>query len=307
MNRNQTLQRLRKELKRFLLRDYEDFLRKSFPFKIPSNYLQWDELVKIFDIGFKFLEVNAPPELRMGIDQQALIWASYQNPKIYCIAPDLLEQFQLTDVGDRPELLIDLKCPISSFILLAPSKSIKSPCDDSAYIDYLVINILGENHPIPPEYFSIYKEVPRVPSGYKFAIFWSGIDSKGNPFMSMRGVRKDGKHSQSVFLDSDPEKQKTTLELREIVLQVVMSLEFKPDLIEDIQSNEIKPQSKGFSKPQNKKDCLYPRWIGKQYRKSSNQSKKSPHWVRGHWRRQPKGKRENPEYRWIWIEPFCKG
>lgn len=31
------------------------------------------------------------------------------------------------------------------------------------------------------------------------------------------------------------------------------------------------------------------------------------HWVRGHWRRQPFGPRDNPEYRLTWIKPFQRG
>lgn len=299
--RRSIVRKFNQQLASVVQKDWVKVIRDQFPYKIPSGYLQWEDLSEIIGQGMKFLHIKAPTGLRERIDRQGLLWASQPKPPIYCIKSELIEQFRHTDVGDKPELLSDLKCPVPSFVALFPPGEVKSPGDKDAYIDYLVVNCVGERFPVPPSYFAIDNSPPRVKDVFKMAIFWSGLDSKGNIFISYRGIRHDGTFQRSGFSTEDVEIQQISLQIRELVLQMMMAIEYCPELV----LGEVTPKevpSKGFSKP--KGNILYPHWLGRHHQKSvSSGSKKSSHWRRGHWRRQPRGSRQNPEYYYIWIEP----
>jgi hypothetical protein len=74
-------------------------------------------------------------------------------------------------------------------------------------------------------------------------------------------------------------------------------------------SQTTKQQAQSRIKP------LSPIIIGKDYRIQRSQENfnggthTSPrtHWRSGHWRNQPYGKRENPQYKTIWLEPVLVG
>jgi len=52
---------------------------------------------------------------------------------------------------------------------------------------------------------------------------------------------------------------------------------------------------------------LYPSASKTKTSGSASGSKRQAHWVRGHWRKQPYGPRDNPKYERIWIEPHMRG
>lgn len=52
---------------------------------------------------------------------------------------------------------------------------------------------------------------------------------------------------------------------------------------------------------------LYPSARVKRSNGSTGVSQRKAHWVRGHWRKQPYGPRDNPRYERIWIEPHLRG
>lgn len=309
MTRKQTLNKIARTLKQFPgNKSWAKIIKDKFPFRIPDQYPQWEELSRIIGYQMNLAEmgierINTHALLMGEICKQARIWASYPKPKIFCVQTELIEQLKHTDLEESPELLLDLKGREPSFMLLFPPKLIESP--NTGYLDYCVVNFIGDRHPLPPDYTL---DPPRKNPEYQTMIFWSALDSNGEQFLSYRGIRPDGTFKKSNFTGDNEKQKQAAINLRNLILQLVMMIEYSPESVGEISVKEMQSSpGKGFSKPSS--EVWYPKRLGSRKRESSVKigSKKSPHWVRGHWRRQPTGKRENPEYKWIHIKPFKKG
>jgi hypothetical protein len=78
---------------------------------------------------------------------------------------------------------------------------------------------------------------------------------------------------------------------------------------EEIILIDTPPQSKGFGK--NSKQIIVPQVIGEGYKPKvirdynpiGTHASPRTHWRSGHWRQQPYGSREQPQYKTTWIEP----
>jgi hypothetical protein len=105
-----------------------------------------------------------------------------------------------------------------------------------------------------------------------------------------------------------------TNKVTELIIQTLLYLQIQSQSI--IPSTPVTSRSKSSPKI-SKKQRLQPTIIGLDYRIktdyntqiSTTHNKNSPiiHWRSGHWRNQPFGSRENPQYKTIWIEPMLIG
>lgn len=106
-----------------------------------------------------------------------------------------------------------------------------------------------------------------------------------------------------------------TLMMRSVVLQTVLALTYRPDLLEA--EVTLAPSRPGRRpNPRASNPVLKPRWLGTGLKKqaqsavagSGEHSSPQAHWRRGHWRRIPVGPRDQQGRKWTWIQPtFVNG
>ena len=96
--------------------------------------------------------------------------------------------------------------------------------------------------------------------------------------------------------------------VRNLVLNILLSLEYSPSLNTEVSDGEIIAKSQGFGVIKNP-NIRRARWLGKGYQSKSEGSggtHSSPHthWRRGHWRvLEPSGDNKWKQSKRIWIEP----
>lgn len=217
---------------------------------------------------------------------------SNNHPVISIDNPDLINMLRDTDV--TPELLQNVKLPFEEFVICFQYRgwnfeavAAKTMLDDS------------------------YMEVKNL------------TIKAGDPFYSAKGYmyRTGGKKAVTELYDMDVSTTNQKFEIyvqmkedrKEIMLEAVkifnglflyLSL---PRSVEYIERNasRIRKGAKLIKKSSsptylfNDIRYLYP----SDHNETGDQQKRS-HLVRGHFRNQPYGKREKPEYKTIWIEPY---
>jgi len=252
-------------------------------YKLPKNYLDWGK----FETHLIFFENQRPRKIDINDFSSRIIYNNIENCAyfyqiwkqgnypVYCLRDSLLEDIQNTDVGENLPLFEDLEIAVPICALFLPRNQLKSPHLNN-YIDYLIIS-----------------QEAIISEEFKYLIVWCGIDSNQQVFFGAKRIRRDGTIQQSYFSSENVEQNQAALGLRNIALQAILLLDFYPDIVE--QMNSLPDKANGFGTDR-AKDCLLPRWLGKERKKSQSDSanqgtgaKKSPHFRRGHWRLQPYG------------------
>lgn len=263
------------------------------PYKLPNNYVEWEHFAnhaKIFSL------VTPKPISIFGIpstlENIAFLFAEWQCGEypVYCLRENLLQQMLETEVGEKLSLFEDIRLSMPSFILFFPKKTVLSP--SSGYINYLVIR----------------HEKLELPD-HKDLISWACTDSEDNLILGYKRIRRDGTLQASAFSGDDPAQQKRALNLRDIVLQSILFLQYYPELIEE-SSPLPPPKTRGFAQSRIEQEYRLPRWLGK--KKKTRQAEQEGekvggcrvgYWRQGHWRQQACGK-DRKERKPLWIEPF---
>jgi hypothetical protein len=264
------------------------------PYKLPSDYLTWKE----FEAHSQLMAMVSPRQPmandyaheNVGRFLSNLYSEQAKGYPIYCVRKSLLDDMCKTDVGDNLALFADIKLAIPTYTLFFPKKTIKSPFIKEGYIDYLIV---------------CHSEVNYMPE-YQHFIYWGCIDSNGSLIFSSKRIRTDGTLKSSYFSeDSSEEQQLRALNIRNIVLQSILLLQYYPEIVGEVAQDPLK----GFAKPNSilpGKEYLLPRWLGKERVPSGKTegtgSSKSPHFRRGFWRVQPCGVGRT-ENRNIWVSP----
>lgn len=284
--------------------------------RTPKGYIRWDGLAPLIQLfGAGAMAGAHPHDFQMqALGDLALLWLAQSGP-VYSLDSSLCSAFKESSVGDSPEFLLDLRVPAPTLLLLFPQNSIPNALGHG-FIDWAIVSFWDPDH---PEYSSSPKwggapSIDWLPSKfadkskYKMMIFWAGMDSAGGLFCSSRGIRRDGNFKPSIVRPGFENEESRVYQLREIVLQSLMAISFRPDLIEEAPTPRTR---KGFGKGGD--GILAPRWIGRGYQikrsggeapppESSRQWHIGSFWRRGHWRSQPYGKGRKLR-RWQWIEP----
>ncbi|MBD2503960.1 hypothetical protein [Anabaena azotica] len=184
-----------------------------------------------------------------------------------------------TDVGDNLPLFEDIELEMPCYVLFFPKGAVKSASSKAAYINYLIV---------------CHQELD-LPE-FKHVISWGCLDSNDQWIFSSKRIRRDGTIQASAFSTDDEEQQQRTLEIRNIVLQSILLLQYYAD--EMVHEMTAAPgKEKAFSqKARTPSEFRLPRWLGeeKKYRRTSGvatgtASGKSPHYRRWHWRVQRYG------------------
>lgn len=306
-----------------ILEKHEDKLltlvRRTYPYKFPSNYLHWRYLSSAIAMGLSCVEAGAKTYWKDRASylhsHKCALWFVNSSP-VYCMKSDLLQAMLQTDIGSNAKVLQEIRVNIPGFILLFPHANIITP--DSTSLDFCLVHLSDRDRPERSSGSKHGIEVPHLSQQHKINIHWSAIDNFGTVWYSGAGLTDDGTVEYSEIplglaeiTNKDKEFLKT---MRSLVLQVYLLLQFQPDRLTDVQSSEviIPSKVKGFAPINNSEKFLYPRWLGRKYETKTSPSYKentsthaSPitHWRRGHWREAAVGQGRQ-EKKWIWIEPM---
>ena len=160
-----------------------------------------------------------------------------------------------------------------TFILAIPKGLIHTP--DGAEVDYLTVSCSDCDHPewnsgnwqnIQIKPFSLkhgrYFQICNVE---RLETVWSsGTEVKADGNLIYDEKESFGKHILST------EDKAFLQRIRNLVINVLLTLEFAPALLADVTDSEIKTKNKGFMPiDRSLSNAIYPRWLGKNYQGSS--------------------------------------
>ncbi|MEB3884101.1 hypothetical protein [Lyngbya sp. CCY1209] len=288
-------------------------------YRIPRPYLKWRHLRALTEINLlgQFIRQRYDRLEPQMLQASLSLWALQSGP-VYCVDADLIEAFCQTSIADKGDLLSDLRAPVPSLLLLFPEGSIPTP--DGGCVDFAAVNFWDADRPgfCSGSRWGVSADLDDCASmfashaDYRLMVTWAGMNSKTSAFASFRGIRRDGSYRPPVQIGTDAEFT-WAMRFREIVLQSVMAIAFKPELISE---EPAVSTGRGFGGGGADKGeaKLSPRWIGRGYqikrsgdvrpgeREGAREWRVDSFWRRGHWRMQPHGegrKLRKP----IWIEP----
>lgn len=297
-----------------------NLVRNSYPYKIPQGYMSWRSLSAIISMGIVGLETGKTllekDYATYLHSHKAALWFTQSAP-IYCVKPDILESMLNTDILNSESVLADLESSIPTFILLFPKGSIIS--SENSPLNFVIVHLSDKTKPEYSQGEKFGVNAFHLPHDHSKNLHWSGLDQDGTVWFTGAGLHPDGrievKESGMGKNKIDKKDDGFIKKVRSIVLQVLLLLQYEPEVLADIQpETEIKKKPTGFNPSHNQTNSikyLYPRWIEEPKRKVSNRTKidsqkshASPitHWRRGHWRLQHYGE-GNTLQKWVRIAP----
>ena len=310
LNRNRTLKAFEQVNKDLLAK-----IRIDRTYKMPPNYINWQILSGIVAIA---ISTCSPDYAKIDVSAfihsyRTALWFA-QNAPIYCLTPEIIEAFDRTDALHKPSILAGWQPSLPTFMLAIPKGLIYTP--EGGKIDCLTVSCSDS---IRPEWNrGRWKNIEIEPFNLKHSLYFQicTIDTQETVWTSGTAIGLDGaliydetssigKHTMSV---ADKE---FVQRIRNLVINILLALEFSPSLLTDATEAEAKAKSKGFANKQTSSSARYPRWLGKNYQSKSVLSAAkgthcSPctHWRRGHWRLLESGEGKRwKEARRLWIEP----
>ena len=336
MNRNKTLMLFEKSNKE-LLGD----IREEVNYRMPSEYISWQVLSQVIGIVLSTCELSyAKTDISAFLHSYRIALWFAQNAPVYCLTRELIEAFDQTDVLHKPGIMCGWQPSLPTFLLAIPKGAINTP--DGAYIDYLTVSCSDFNH---PEWNSgKWRNFTIEPFNQKYPLYFQfcTVDSKETVWTSGTAIDEGG---NTLIYDENSNIGRNTLtpedrlflkRLRNLVLNIILTLEFLPTLVSDIEKKDLLT-TKGFGVSLNKFKALdrLPRWLGKNFsitksdslyknketeqtelieqqqieieQNKINRTHSSPiaHWRKGHWRvlESGGGKRWKNAQR-IWIKPI---
>ena len=336
MNRNKTLMMFEKNHTE-LLGD----IREEVNYRMPSEYISWQVLSQVIAVALSTCELSyAKIDISaFSHSYRIALWFA-QNAPVYCLTRELIEAFDQTDVLHKPGIMCGWQPSLPTFLLAIPKGAITTP--DGAYVDYLTVSCSDFNH---PEWNSAkWRNFTIEPFNLKYPLYFQfcTVDSKETVWTSGTAIDEGG---NTLIYDENSNIGRNTLtpedrlfiqRLRNLVINVILTLEFLPTLVSDIEKKDL-VTTKWFGESLNKFKALdrLPRWLGKNFsitksdslyknketeqtelieqqqieieQNKINRTHLSPiaHWRKGHWRvlESGGGKRWKNAQR-IWIKPI---
>lgn len=293
-----------------------ELVRSVYPYKMPSNYISWRLLSTIIALGIvgnRNRNVHAKRDFASFLhSHKCSLWFTQHAP-IYCLKESILNSIINTDIENSAEVLRDLQPTIPSFILLFPKGKLLS--SDNSPVTFCIIHLSDKNHPEYSQGNAYGIEVPYLQHEHDINVHWSTVDEEGTVWFSGAGLYPDGKvevSENSVGLHKVNARDKDFLaQMRSIVLQVFLLLQYEPESLGDVQAAETPaPKVRGFQRPKTTEKFLYPRWIDEPVRKAprnysqttKNHASPVTHWRRGHWKTVACGE-GRADRKWVRIAP----
>jgi len=333
MNRNKTLGMFEK-----INKDLVANIREDVNYRMPSEYISWEVLSQIIAIGLSCELSYATTDISAFFHSYRIALWFAQNAPMYCLTRELIEAFDQTDALHKPGILCGWQPSLPTFLLAIPKGAICTP--DGAYLDYLTVSCSDFNH---PEWNSAkWRNITIEPFNLKYPLYFQfcAVDTKETVWTS--GTAIEG--GNTLIYDENSNIGRNTLtaldrvfiqRLRNLVINVILTLEFLPSMVSEVGKKDLAVSSKGFGEPLRKFKVIdrFPRWLGKGFSISKSdyqlneknldveeteeqtetenaeikRTHSSPiaHWRRGHWRvlDSGEGKRWKNGKR-IWIRPI---
>jgi hypothetical protein len=306
MTRNQSL-KLFERTHRKLLRE----IRATKNYQTPQDYISWEQLSGIVGVALSTCSIEcASLDFSYFVHSHRMSLWFIQDAPIYCLTPELFAAFDNTDVLHKPEVLAGWQPSLPTFLVTLPKGILESP---SGEIDYLVVHCASREH---PEWETGKWKDFEIPDLYTQDLHfdWSTASTIETVWMSSSRVTENGdlvyNNGNNLGRDSlDENDSKFVERVRNLVVNILLYLEYYQTTNTEISDHEITTKAQGFAsiKQSNSRRA---RWLGKGYQtksditKSGTHSSPHTHWRRGHWRILESGE----DKRWkqskrIWIEP----
>ena len=318
LNRNKTLKAFEKVNKDLLKQ-----IRADRTYKMPANYINWQILSGIAALA---LSTCSPDYARADVSAfvhsyRTALWFA-KNAPIYCLTPEIIEAFvgvsrgvsHRIDALHKPGILAGWQPSLPTFLLAIPTGLIHTP--DGGLVDYLTVSCSDLEHLEWNQ--AQWKNIEIEPLSLKHSLYFQfcTVDSNETVWTSGTAINSDGAliydETSSIGKSAMTEEDREFVQrIRNLVINILLALEFSPSLVADVHQNETKTFRKGFATVQSSSSTRYPRWLGKNYQSKSVLTAEkgthcSPctHWRRGHWRvlESGEGKRWKEAKR-LWIEP----
>jgi hypothetical protein len=253
----------------------------------------------------------------IGVYNYSLFWHYiYGNYPIFCLNKELAEAFLNT--APPPDLLSLNPFAVEGLLLL-PQGLIKTPDGDE--VNYLIFRLFRQKESLKSSLLKV--NINCMPFESFDGVLGCFKAGKAN-YTTQFSIQKTEKISPSEPIkqfnfSSESVELATNVELELDFINKVKSLLVQTFLYQQTYRQEevytplnvqtTKHQAQSRIKPHS------PIIIGKDYRiqrireYSNGGTHASPrtHWRSGHWRNQPYGKRDNPQYKTIWLEPVLVG
>lgn len=288
------------------------YILQDFPYRTPKGFVKWEEIAKMLafycqmmhDESFKHQDVATTAQTYL-----ALKWMQEKGP-LYAISNELMKAFLATEILNKAGVLSNIPVVTPTLMLLIPDNALPSP--EGGSIDHLVIGFREHSKLSQVEREAFNKQ--KYDFDFDKILFVGCCDTKQTVWFSNIGINKAGKvyfdKSRSLGASAlSPQDGKFTEDLRSLALQVLLAIAYTPDLLSEGGESSSKPHSKSHNK---EKQTLYPRWLGKNYKRpegyrvrslQGTHSSPRAHWRKAHPRWQPCGKGRQ-ERKYVWIEPI---
>jgi hypothetical protein len=295
-------------------------VRQHRPYKIPRGYTQWNRLSAAVGAGLAMYRDESTA--RQTIDQatylvnnRLALWFLQAAP-IYALKTELFQSFDRTDISVDKGLLADLQPPIPTFILLFPCNSLISP--DKSPLDWVVVHLTSRDNMEAShgEGFGYVLPDLQAEDNAPFNLHWGGYDASDTTWFGGSGIDESGailqpKRSLGRTAMNEADRLFTD-RVRSIVIQVMLTLTYRPDLMEQPVGAARAHTNR---RPAKASTVLSPRWLSTPsvverrtaVKGIGHHASPTTHWRRGHWRRTVVGPRNSTQRKWVWIKPTLVG
>ena len=268
LSRNKTLAIIEKENAENLKK-----IRSQREYQMPEKYISWRTLTNLIAWGFEVFDENLKKmDIATYIHLHNLLLWFAQDAPLYCLSQELLEAFEQTDVLEHPAVLRDWT-PSLPILLVALPTGVQS---SEGELDYILISVINQNHPDWGTGKLGLLNIPKLPTQHPTQVYWATCDKFGTVWFTGTGVDGDQLYySERADLGRSLVSSKDQIflsRMRNLVLNILLALQYNPGLIAEISEKEIATKARGFSLPKAHTTIRRPRWLGKGYcRKSATQ------------------------------------
>ncbi|MEY3334019.1 MAG: hypothetical protein RLZZ176_2322 [Cyanobacteriota bacterium] len=305
MNRTNSLKIFNKINKKLIKQ-----IRAERNYQTPKDYISWEELSGMVGLALSTCDVEfANVDFSSFVHSHRMSLWFVQDAPLYCITPELFAAFDNTDVLHKPGALAGWSPSLPTFLVALP-KGLESSSGD---IDYLLVHCTNDQHPEWETGTWKDIQIPDIQTE-NLHFDWSTISTKETVWMSSCQVADNGNivynDNNNLGRNSIDQADRVFIErVRNLVLNILLSLEYSPTLNTEISAGELVTKSQGFAIIKNS-NIRRARWLGKGYQtksditKSGTHSSPHTHWRRGHWRvLEPSTDNKWKQSKRIWIEP----
>jgi len=247
-------------------------IRSQREYQMPSKYISWPTLTALIGWGFSVFEQSLKKDVASYIHLHNLLLWFAQDAPLYCLSQELLEAFDQTDVLEHPAVLRGWT-PSLPILLVALPPGVQS---SEGEVDYVVISVLDRNHPDWGAGKLDQIDIPKLPTKHPTQVYWATWDKFDTVWFAGTGIDGDQLYySEHTDLGRSLVSTKDQIflnRMRNLVLNILLALQYSPGLIAEISEKEIPKKARGFALPKTQTTIRRPRWLGKGYcRKSATQ------------------------------------